>query len=178
MPCGHKLWCNECALSEQIAPVAQWGDHTRNGEAREARVQPGKLCPNCRDPIVKMKKIFGGISNPRNAFQSAFAEQPFDTYAMTRRQVAMFYHTMKDYLVRPVDALTARPTGSLWDYVPEPRLHTAQPLINDARSGVGTTNNEFATQACFVCNTFGPCACTQSDEAELADSMNEAPSSP
>ena len=90
----------------------------------------------------------------------------------------MLYHTMKDHLARHVDPLTAQPTSSLWDYVPEPRLQIAQPLINDARSGVGTTNNEFATQACFVCNTFGPCACTQSDEAELADSMNEAPSSP
>ena len=80
-----------------------------------------------------MKKLFGGINDPWNAFQSAFAEQPFDIYAMTRRQVAMFYHTMKDHLVRHVDALTARPTGSLWDYVPEPRLHAAQPLINDAQ---------------------------------------------
>ena len=87
-----------------------------------------------------MKRFFGGVNNPWNAFQSAFAEQPFDIYAMTRRQVAMFYHTMKDHLVRHVDALTARPTGSLWDYVPEPRLHAAQPLINDVRVGVGHPN--------------------------------------
>ena len=66
------------------------------------------------------------MNNPWNAFQSAFAEQPFDTYAMTQCQVAMFYHTMKDHLVRHVDPLTSRPTSSLWDYVPEPRLQEAQ----------------------------------------------------
>ena len=88
-----------------------------------------------------MKRIVGGIANPWNAFQSAFAEQPFDVYAMTRRQVSMFYHTMKDHLVRHVDALTARPTGSLWDYVPEPRLHATQPLINDAlRANAGVAD--------------------------------------
>ena len=80
-----------------------------------------------------MKKFLCGISNPWNAFQSAFAEQPFEVYAMTRDQVSMLYHTMKDHLTRHVDALTARPIGSLWDYVPEPRLHIAQPLINDAQ---------------------------------------------
>ena len=92
-----------------------------------------------------MKKIVGGINNPWNAFQSAFAEPPFDIYAMTRCQVAMFYHTMKDHLVRHVDALTARPTGSLWDYVPEPCLQTAPPLINDASIGMG--NSDFEQQA-------------------------------
>ena len=114
-----------------------------------------------------MKRIVGGMNNPWNAFQSAFAEQPFDTYAMTKCQVAMFYHTMKDHLVRHVDALTARPTGSLWDYVPEPRLHVAQPLINDARVGVGQP--EFATEACFVCNVFGPCPCTQAVNTGVVD---------
>ena len=48
----------------------------------------------------------------------------------------MLYHTAKDHLVRHVGALAARPTGSIWDYVPEPRLHIARPLINDARVGV------------------------------------------
>ena len=81
-----------------------------------------------------MKKFFCGTSNPWNAFQSAFAEHPFEVYAMTRDQVSMLYHTMKDHLTRHVDALTARPTGSLWDYVPEPRLPTARQLIDDARS--------------------------------------------
>ena len=78
-------------------------------------------------------------------FKVLFAEQPFDIYAMTRGQVAMFYHTMKDHLVRHVDALTARPTGSLWDYVPEPCLQTAPPLINDASIGMG--NSDFEQQA-------------------------------
>ena len=73
-----------------------------------------------------MKRIVGGMNNPWNAFQSAFTEQPFDTYAMTKCQVAMFYHTMKDHLVRHADPLTSRPTSSLWDYVPEPRLQEAQ----------------------------------------------------
>ena len=57
----------------------------------------------------------------------------------------MFYYTMKDHLVRHVDALTARPTGSLWDYVPEPCLQTALPLINDASIGMG--NSDFEQQA-------------------------------
>ena len=87
-----------------------------------------------------MKKFFGGINHPWNAFQSAFAEQPFEIDAMTRSQVAMFYYTAKDHLVRHVDALSAQPTGSLWDYVPEPRLHAAQLLINDARVGMGHPN--------------------------------------
>ena len=38
------------------------------------------------------------------------------------------------WLARHVDALVVRPTGSLWDYVPEPRRQTARPLINDAHS--------------------------------------------
>ena len=109
-----------------------------------------------------MKKIFGGMNNPWNAFQSAFAEPPFDIYSTTRRQVAMFYHTMEDHLVRHVDALTARPTGSLWDYVPEPRLHTAQPLINDAQpanTGVVDPANEGCGDAedalrCLGCGRF------------------------
>ena len=84
--------------------------------------------------IMKMKKLVGGIVNPWNAFQSAFAEQPFEVYAMTRRQVSMFYHTTKDHLARHVEALSVRPTGSLWDYVPEPRLHAAQPQANDAHA--------------------------------------------
>ena len=84
--------------------------------------------------IMKMKKLVGGIANPWNAFQSAFAEQPFEVYAMTRRQVSMFYHTTKDHLARHVEALSVRPTGSLWDYVPEPRLHAAQPQANDAHA--------------------------------------------
>ena len=88
------------------------------------------------------EEIVGGTNNPWNAFQSAFTEQPFDVYAMTRGQVAMLYYTMKDHLVRHVDALTARPTGSLWDYVPEPRLQTAPPQINDANLGRGNSKSE------------------------------------
>ena len=57
----------------------------------------------------------------------------------------MFYYTMKDHLVRHVDALAARPTGSLWDYVPEPRLQTIPPLINDA--SIGMSNSDFEQQA-------------------------------
>ena len=57
----------------------------------------------------------------------------------------MFYHTMKDHLVRHVEAMTARPTGSLWDYVPEPRLQTTPPLINDA--SIGMNHSDFEQQA-------------------------------
>ena len=74
----------------------------------------------------------------------------------------MFYHTVKDHFFRHVNALAARPTGSLWDYVPEPRLHTAQPLINDAQSantGVVDPANEGCGDAedalrCLGCGRF------------------------
>ena len=46
----------------------------------------------------------------------------------------MFYHTMKDHLARHVDALIVRPTGSLWDYIPNPRSHNLQPPINSTQS--------------------------------------------
>ena len=81
-----------------------------------------------------MKRFFHGMDNPWNAFQSAFTEGPFEAFAMTRCQVSMLYRTTKDHLARHVDALTVRPTGSLWDYVPEPRSHNLQTLINDAQS--------------------------------------------
>ena len=102
-----------------------------------------------------MEKIVSGTTNPWNAFQSAFTEPPFDIYAMTRSQVAMFYYTMKDHLVRHVDALTARPTGSLWDYVPEPRLQTTPPLINDA--SIGMSDSDF----------------NQQESSDVVDSINE-----
>ena len=121
--------------------------------------------------IMKMIRIFSGINHPWNAFQSAFAEPPFDVYAMTRCQSAMLYHTMKDHFDRHVNALTTRPTGSLWDYVPEPRLYVARPLINDLRAGVG--HPEFATEACFVCNVFGPCPCTHPGSTEVTDSAHD-----
>ena len=82
-----------------------------------------------------MKKILGGIANPWNALQSALTEQPFEVYALSRSQVSMLYHTMKDHLIRHVEVLTTRPTGSIWDYIPEPRLHDAQPPNNDAQPG-------------------------------------------
>ena len=83
---------------------------------------------------LKTRKGLKNFNNPWCAFQSVFAEPPFDVFDMQVGQVAMLYHTVKDHLVRHVDALSARPTGSLWDYVPEPRLHSPQPLINDAQS--------------------------------------------
>ena len=72
----------------------------------------------------------------------------------------MFYHTMKDHLTRHVDVLTARPTGSLWDYVPEPRLHTAHSLINDAQlANVNVVDPAdevewFAEERCRGCGKF------------------------
>ena len=72
----------------------------------------------------------------------------------------MLYHTTKDHLARRVDALTVRPTGSLWDYVPEPRLHNAQPLINDAQlSNVNVVDPAdevewFAEEKCQGCGKF------------------------
>ena len=110
---------------------------------------------------MKLKNI-AGMSNPWNAFQSAFTEHPFDVYAMRQSQVAMFYHTMKDHLDRHVEALSPRPTGSLWDYVPEPRLHIARPLINDAQpanEGVVDPDNEGFGEAaetirCLGCGRF------------------------
>ena len=95
-----------------------------------------------------MKRIFGGMNNPWNAFQSAFAEPPFDIYDTTRGQVSMFYHTMKDHLVRHVGVFTDRPTGSLWDYIPEPRPHAAQPLINnEVNPGIVDPINEVRGEA-------------------------------
>ena len=118
-----------------------------------------------------MKRVFGGIKHPWNAFQSAFAEHPFDAFAMTKSQVAMFYYTIKDHLSRHVTALTARPTGSLWDYVPEPRLHAAQPLINDIRAGV--RSSELVTETCSARNAPGPGQATQPAEAGVTDLVNE-----
>ena len=36
----------------------------------------------------------------------------------------MLYHTVKDHLQRHVPVLSSRPTGSLWDFVPEPPRRT------------------------------------------------------
>ena len=48
----------------------------------------------------------------------------------------MLYRTVKAHLNCHVEALSPRPTGSLWDYVPEPRLpDVTQPLPNDICAG-------------------------------------------
>jgi len=154
----------KCRINEQI------GQDTRIVIKKSIqRVDPEWIITILR--IMKLKRFPGGIKNPWNAFQSAFAEPPFEIYSMTRRQVAMLYRTTKDHLNRHVEALTAQPTNSLWDYVPEPRLHSAQPLINDAR--IRMRNPDFALEACFTCNVFGPCLCTQQTSSGDVNSSDE-----
>jgi len=69
---------------------------------------------------MRTRKAFKNFANPWNAFQSVFVEAPFDVFNMEVGQVAMLYHTVKDHLNRHLLALTLRPTGSIWDFVPEP----------------------------------------------------------
>jgi len=67
---------------------------------------------------MKEKQICRKIVNPWCAFESAFAEPPFEVFTMRVEQVAMLYYTMKDHLSRHVPTLASRPSGSLWDFVP------------------------------------------------------------
>ena len=70
----------------------------------------------------------------------------------------MLHHTMQNHLARHVKALAAQPTGSLWDYVPEPRLHSVRSSINDIPG---------------TCNVYGPCPCTQQANSDVIDPANE-----
>lgn len=82
--------------------------------------------------IMRSKGAIEGMCHSWNAFQSAFTEQPFEVYSMDRSQVAMLYHTVKDHLGRHCQIVSVRPTGSIWDYIPEPRLFVGGRLAPDA----------------------------------------------
>ena len=82
--------------------------------------------------IMRSKGAIEGMHHPWNAFQSAFTEQPFEVYSMDRSQVAMLYHTVRDHLARHGQVVSVRPTGSFWDYIPEPRLFVGGRLAPDA----------------------------------------------
>ena len=82
--------------------------------------------------IMRSKGAIEGMHHPWNAFQSAFTEQPFEVYSMDRSQVAMLYHTVRDHLARHGQVVSVRPTGSFWDYIPEPRLFVGGQLAPDA----------------------------------------------
>ena len=71
---------------------------------------------------MKSKKLFNGIVNSWNALQSAFTEPPFDVFAMNRAQVAMLCYTIKAHLRMHVEVYSKKSKGSLWDFIPEPRL--------------------------------------------------------
>ena len=62
---------------------------------------------------------------------------------MSRSQVAMLYHTVKDHLKRHCPILSSRSSGSIWDYIPKPRLpakmHSSS-IIADATSTMGGEN--------------------------------------
>ena len=44
----------------------------------------------------------------------------------------MLYHTVRDHLARHGQVVSVRPTGSFWDYIPEPRLFVGGRLAPDA----------------------------------------------
>ena len=100
---------------------------------------------------MKMKRVYKNFSNPWCAFESAFAEPPFDVFDMHVGQVAMLYHTVKDHLKRHVPVLSSRSTGSLWDFVPEP-LTPTESEINPANAAA-QQEEETSTHAQSV----GPC---------------------
>ena len=100
---------------------------------------------------MKRKKLFNGIVNSWNALQSAFTEAPFDIFAMSRTQLAMLCYTIKLHLRMHVEPCSPDPRGSLWDFIPEPRLQVTEypetggtqvEAVEDEASGYMTCEEE------------------------------------
>ena len=87
------------------------------------KIDPEWLITLLTKMMVKRSK---GVKNAWCAFESAFAEPPFNVFDMQVGQVAMLYHTVKDHLNRHCPPLSIRSTGSLWDHVPEPKASEQQ----------------------------------------------------
>ena len=75
---------------------------------------------------MKDRKVSRQMTNPWNAYESAFAEYPFEVFCLSVGQVAMGYRTMKDHLKRHAVSLSPRPTGSLWEYIPSSSVLSTQ----------------------------------------------------